>query len=99
MYFGETKRIYPNNTQDSAWTPHGYGEFHYDGSIKYEGEFKNGRMFGQGKYDFHLDDSSYMGTFYNSNMEGTGVMVTPEGRSIVLMRDNAVICTRDGNSF
>ena len=97
MYFGETKRIHPKNLKESAWIPDGFGEFHYDGSIQYEGDFVKGKLHGQGRFEFHTDETSYLGAFYEGNMHGNGVVVTKKGRSLVLMRDNLVICSRDGN--
>jgi hypothetical protein len=94
MYFGETTRIHPDKINDSAWIPHGFGEFHYDGSVQSEGQFVNGKLFGVGKYNFN--ESNYFGSFKQGNMHGDGVMVTPKGREIVLMRDNIKICSKDG---
>ena len=95
MYFGETERAFPKNTSTSAWIPHGYGEFYFDGSVQYEGEFRKGVLFGEGKFNFD-DGSSYLGQFYNGNMHGKGIVVTDKGRSNVLMRNNVIICTKEG---
>jgi len=94
MYYGETVRVHPEKVKDSAWAPHGFGEFHYDGSIECEGQYVNGKLFGEGKYNFQ--ESNYFGAFKEGNMHGDGVMVTPKGREIVLMRNNIKICSKDG---
>ena len=94
MYFGETTRIHPHFGKESAWIPDGIGEFHYDGSIQREGRFKKGKMYGEGKYNFN--ESNYFGEFKADSMHGNGIMVTSKGREFVLMRDNTVMCTKDG---
>lgn len=94
MYFGEVEYILPRD-KNSAWRPHGIGEFHFDGSIHYECYFRHGRMFGDGKYRFN-DDTTYFGEFYDGNMHGKGCLVSTKEKSDVLVRSNIVICRRDG---
>ena len=97
MYFGETEYVFPDD-KNSAWKPRGIGEMHYDGSIQYEGTFKNGDLYGEGRYAF-ADDSKYSGEFNKGNMHGKGVLVTTKDRANVLMRNNIVICRREGKKL
>lgn len=97
MYFGETEKVH-NRFKDSAWRPQGYGEMHYDGSIQFEGQFERGKLQGKGLHKFS-DSSSYVGEFRGGNMDGIGVVALKDGRQNVIMRDNVVICVREGMSL
>ena len=94
MYFGETEKV-DQRSQESAWRPQGYGEMHYDGSVQFEGQFERGKLQGQGIHQFN-DSSSYVGEFRQGNMDGVGIVAMKDGRQNVIMKNNIVICVREG---
>ena len=65
---------------------HGLGEIHFKNS-KYEGEFNNGNMTGQGVYENYLNSIIYDGNFLNGNLHGY-CLITFENMSLHAYYDN-----------
>lgn len=65
---------------------HGLGEIHFKNS-KYEGEFNNGNMTGQGVYENYLNSIIYDGNFLNGNLHGY-CLITFKNMSLHAYYDN-----------
>ena len=55
----------------------GRGRFECDGST-YDGEFKDGKFHGEGKYYFADSGRIYKGIFVNNQISGEGIMIHPD---------------------
>lgn len=94
VYFGD----FTGTASGSAWIPNGKGEFHFDGSTHFEGNFRNGLLNGSGKYNFFRDGAvMYSGDFKEGDLHGQGMLIeSTSGRSEVLIRHNRTLCSRSG---
>jgi hypothetical protein len=61
----------------------GTGKLVFASGLEYEGEFLDGKPHGRGIMKSALTKYSYEGTFQMGNIEGSGVLVLPDGQRIV----------------
>lgn len=61
----------------------GYGKLVYECGMTYEGEFLDGKPHGRGVMKSVLTKYSYEGSFQMGNIEGSGVLITPNNERIV----------------
>ena len=70
---------------------HGKGILYYkNGTIKYDGDFVNGRKEGNGKYIYE-DGNYYIGEWLNNRKNGRGILYKSDGNIIytgVFINDN-----------
>jgi len=71
-YYGDMKQI------GDAWVQHGYGELKVSGEMVYDGNFKDGRMHGEGTYLFENGDE-WKGGFWNNFPHGCGTLEKNSG--------------------
>ncbi|MCT4618989.1 MAG: stalk domain-containing protein [Marinisporobacter sp.] len=76
-YVGESGGIYTGDFQNDR--PNGKGSFRFYESnqyraLKYKGEFKNGRMVGEGVFEW-LNGDKYIGKFNNNQKHGEGTLI------------------------
>jgi hypothetical protein len=61
----------------------GVGKLVFESGLEYEGEFLDGKPHGRGKMKSALTGWGYEGSFQMGNIEGSGVLITPENNRIV----------------
>ena len=91
VYFGDMLE------RNSAWQPHGKGEFSVNDEIIMKGEF-NKSDFVQGVVKWS-DGSVWDGRLINHKMDGVGFITENGGvKREAMMRNNTLICYKDGKS-
>lgn len=93
-YFGDTKGEY------GTWIPEGEGEYEINHEITLKGQFIKGKLHGHAIGNFE-DGSTWEGEFKMGKMHGVGDVVNRKTgeRKESLMRNNILMCQREGNIY
>lgn len=73
----EGEWLYVKELQE--WKPHGWGKFSYQSGNVYEGEWKNGRRDGTGRYEMAVAGGDiYEGQWFKDKFHGEGKIIQAE---------------------
>jgi hypothetical protein len=88
VYFGDMVE------KNSAWLPHGVGQFSLNDQVLMKGDFRHGDLV-QGQVNWS-DGSSWSGKLIDHKMDGIGVITDQNGVDReAMMRMNILVCFKD----